>query len=213
LEVAILDIKKEPVETYEFVRIKTSRGRIDCHYYRVEGTDRGVIMVGGIGGDFDTPANGLYPRLCADLKEVGISSLRVRFRYPTDLAEAVIDVLVGLEFLKEDKVKLFGLIGHSFGGAVVVQAAYNDKTVRTVVTLSTQSFGINPISSLTEGTSVLLIHGEADETLPPNSSVYAYNLAHEPKKIKIYENAGHGLNEVSDEVYMEVKNWIIANLK
>jgi pimeloyl-ACP methyl ester carboxylesterase len=213
LEVAILDIKKEPVETYEFVRIKTSRGRIDCHYYRVEGTDRGVIMVGGIGGDFDTPANGLYPRLCADLKEVGISSLRVRFRYPTDLAEAVIDVLVGLEFLRGDKIKLFGLIGHSFGGAVVVQAAYNDKSVKTVVTLSTQSFGINPISSLTEGTSVLLIHGEADETLPPNSSVYAYNLAHEPKKIKIYENAGHGLNEVSDEVYMEVKNWIIANLK
>jgi len=170
-------------------------------------------MVGGIGGDFDTPANGLYPRLCVNLNEIGISSLRVRFRYPTDLDEAVIDVLVGLEFLKADRGKLFGLIGHSFGGAVVIQAAYNDKSVKTVVTLSTQSLGINPISSLTEGTSVLLIHGEADETLSPGSSVYAYNLAHEPKKIKIYENAGHSLKEVSDEVYMEVKNWIIGNLK
>jgi len=56
-------------------------------------------------------------------------------------------------------------------------------------------------------------HGEADETLPPSSSVYAYNLAHKPKKIKTYENAGHGLKEVSDKVYGEVRDWIIENLR
>jgi pimeloyl-ACP methyl ester carboxylesterase len=211
LEVAILNIEREPIDSYEFVRIETSRGRVDCRYYRVEGTDKGVIMVGGIGGDFDTPGDNLYPRLCEYLKLIGISSLRVQFRHPTDLAESVIDVILGLEFLKEDIVRVFGLIGHSFGGAVVVQAAFNDKSVKTVVTLSTQSFGINPISSLTEGTSVLLIHGAADETLPSSSSEYAYNLAHEPKKIKIYENAGHSLKEVSDEVFTEMKSWIIDN--
>ena len=170
-------------------------------------------MVGGIGGDFDTPANNLYPRLCSDLKEIGISSLRVKFRYATDLTEAIIDVLVGLEFLKTENIKDFGLIVHSFGGAVVVQAAYNEKRVKTVVTLATQSYGISPISLLPEDTSVLLIHGAADEILPPGSSVYAYNLAHEPKEIKIYEGTGHGLNEVSDEVYAKVRNWIKNNLK
>jgi pimeloyl-ACP methyl ester carboxylesterase len=213
LEVAILNIKRESVDSYEFVRIETSRGRVDCQYYRAEGADKGVIMVGGIGGDFDTPANNLYPRLCEYLKLIGISSLRVQFRHPTDLVESVIDVLVGLEFLKEEKVRLFGLMGHSFGGAVVVQAAFNDENVKTVVTLSTQSFGINPISSFPEGTSVLLIHGKSDEALPASSSVYAYNLAHEPKKIKLYEDAGHGLEEVSEEVYTEIKDWIRDNLK
>lgn len=213
LEVDIFNIERKSVDYYEFVRIETSRGRVDCHYYRAEGADKGIIMVGGIGGDFDTPANNLYPRLCEYLKLIDISSLRVQFRHPTDLVESVIDVLVGLEFLKEEKVRIFGLIGHSFGGAVVVQAAFNDKNVKTVVTLSTQNFGINPISSLPEGTSLLLIHGKADETIPPSSSVYAYNLAHEPKKIKLYEDAGHGLAEVSEEVYMEVKDWIVDNLK
>lgn len=213
MEIAILNIERGPVDSYEFVRIETSRGRVDCRYYRAEGEDKGVVMVGGIGGDFDTPANDLYSRLCEYLKLTGISSLRVQFRHPTDLVESVIDVLVGLEFLKEEKVRVFGLIGHSFGGAVVVQAAFNDKSVKTVVTLSTQSSGINPISSLPEGTSVLLIHGKADETLPPSSSVYAYNLAHEPKKIRLYEDARHGLEEVSEEVYAEVKDWIIDNLK
>lgn len=213
LEVTILDVKREPGDLFELVGIDTSRGRIDCHYYRAENADKGVIMVGGIGGGFDTPAEGLYPRLCADLKEAGISSLRVSFRYPTDLTEAVIDVLVGLGFLKAENVRIFGLIGHSFGGAVVIQAAFNDSSVKTVVTLATQSYGIGPISHLPESTSMLLIHGRADETLPPSSSVYAYNLAHEPKEIKIYENAGHGLREVSEEVYAQVKNWIMDNLK
>ena len=64
MEVAILNIEREPIDSYEFVRIETSRGRVDCRYYRVEGTDKGVIMVGGIGGDFDNPADNLYPRLC-----------------------------------------------------------------------------------------------------------------------------------------------------
>lgn len=213
LEVAILDVKRELGDLFELVRISTSRGRIDCHYYRAEKADKGVIMVGGIGGDFDTPAEGLYPRLCADLKENGISSLRVSFRHPTDLTEAVVDALVGLEFLKAEDIKVFGLVGHSFGGAVVVQVAFNEKSVKTVVTLATQSYGISPISILPESTSVLLIHGEADETLPPSSSVYAYNLAHEPKRIKTYENAGHGLKEVSDKVYAEVRDWIMDNLK
>ena len=213
LEVAILNLKREPRDSFELIKINTSRGRIDCHYYKAEKADKGVIMVGGIGGDFDTPARDLYPRLCADLRENGISSLRVSFRYPTDLNEAVVDILVGLEFLKAENIRVFGLIGHSFGGAVVVQAAFNEGNVKTVITLATQSYGINPISLLPEGTSVLLIHGEADETLPPGSSVYAYNLAHEPKRIKIYESAGHGLNEVSDKVYTEVREWIIDNLK
>lgn len=98
-------------------------------------------------------------------------------------------------------------------GAVVIQAAATEIRVKTVITLAIQSYGIGPISLLPEGTSVLLIHGNADETLPSSCSMYAYKLAHEPKKLKIYENVGHSLNEVSDEVYSEVKHWIKDNLR
>jgi pimeloyl-ACP methyl ester carboxylesterase len=213
LEANILNIKREPGDGFESVIIETSRGRVECRYYAAEETDKALVMVGGIGGEFDTPANDLYPRLCTDLLESGISSLRVSFRYPTDLAEAAMDVLVGIEFLKGEGTTEFGLIGHSFGGAVVVQAAHNENSVKTIVTLSTQSLGISPISNLAEGVSVLLIHGDEDETLPSGSSVYAYSLAHEPKKLTVYEGAGHGLTEVSDEVYKEVKSWIKDHLK
>lgn len=214
LETIILDVKREQKDLYEFVQIETSRGRIDCAYYRAEGTDKGVIMVTGVGGGFDTPADRLYPRLSADLRETGISSLRIKFRNPKNLAEALIDVLVGMEFLESENVRTFGLIGHSFGGAVVVQAAYNNKEVKTIVMLSTQGYGIDPISFLSKDTSVFLIHGEEDETISPDVSVLAYNLAHEPKRLEVYDSkAGHELDEVSDEVYVEVRDWIIKYLK
>jgi pimeloyl-ACP methyl ester carboxylesterase len=214
LETTILNIKREQTDSFENIQIETSDGEVECRYYWVENADKGVIMVGGVGGGFDTPADSLYPRLCTDLKEAEISSLRIKFRNPTDLAAAVMDVLIGIEFLKLEDIREFGLIGHSFGGAVVVQAAFNEKHVKTIVTLATRGFGISPISLLRENTSVLLIHGENDQVLPPEISVYAYDLAHEPKCIKIFDaNSGHSLNEVSDDVYTEVKNWIIENLE
>jgi alpha/beta superfamily hydrolase len=214
LETIILDVRKEQKDLYELVQIETSRGRVDCAYYRAEGTDKGVIMVTGVSGDFDSPADSLYPRLSADLKKTGISSLRIKFRNPKNLAEALIDILVGMEFLESENVRIFGLIEHSFGGAVVVRAAYNNLKVKTIVMLSTQGSGIDPISLLPKDTSVFLIHGEEDETISPDVSVLAYNLAHEPKRIEIYDSkAGHDLDEVSDEVYVEVKDWIIKYLK
>ena len=213
LETTIFDVKREQKDLFEFVQIETSRGKVDCAYYRAEGTDKGVIMVTGVGGGFDTPADSLYPRLSADLEKTGISALRIKFRNPKDLAEALIDVLVGMEFLESENVKAFGLVGHSFGGAVVIQAAYNNNRVKTIVMLSTQGRGIEPISFLPRDTSVFLIHGEEDETISPDVSVHAYDLAHEPKRIEVYEaRAGHELDEVSEEVYVEVRDWIIKFL-
>jgi pimeloyl-ACP methyl ester carboxylesterase len=214
LETIILDVRRESMDGFEFVQIETSRGRVDCKYYKARETDKGVIMVGGIGEGFQTPSDSLYPRLCADLKEIDISSLNLKFRNPKDLAESVIDILVGIEFLKSENVRVFGLIGYSFGGAVVVQAAFNEKNVKTIVMLSTQGLGVSPISLLPKETSVFLIHGEEDEIIPPDVSVLAYDLAHEPKRIEIYDTkAGHSLDEVSDEIYVEVKDWIVKNLK
>lgn len=72
LETNILEVKREPEDSFEFVQIETSRGRVDCKYYKAGEADTGVIMVGGVGGDFETPANNLYPRLCDYFKGVGI---------------------------------------------------------------------------------------------------------------------------------------------
>jgi len=180
------------------------------------GIKPGVVLVGGVGGGWDSPARGLYHSLSIRLsRELGICSLRIRFRHSTDLDSSVKDVLAGIEFLtKWEKVASIGLVGHSFGGAVVISsAALVDDAVRTIVTLSTQSYGTEDISKLQEGQcTVLLIHGNKDDVLSPYCSLYVHKKAKVPKQVIIYDNAGHSLDEVADKVHQKVYEWIIRNL-
>ncbi|WP_315786114.1 dienelactone hydrolase family protein [Fischerella sp. JS2] len=199
-------------EEYYPVKLITSLGTIHCRYYSVPSSEKAVIWVGGIGGGWDTPARGLYPLLCQQLIKDGIASLRVRFRYPTQLTDSIMDVLAGISYLHEEGIKNFALVGHSFGGAVVIQAATQSPDVSTVVTLATQSYGTDVVSELATQCSLLLLHGTADQVLPPYCSQSVYQLALQPKRLILYPNAGHGLDEVADEVTQVVRDWIVDQL-
>jgi dienelactone hydrolase len=50
-------------------------------------------------------------------------------------------VLVGVNFLKQGGVDYIALVGHSFGGAVVIMAATMSTEVKAVVGLSSQTYG------------------------------------------------------------------------
>src|SRR5215208_3432607 len=205
---------------YTPIRLVTSRGGgrgVDCRYYYTAGASNAVIWVGGVGGGWDTPARELYPHLCQKLIRKDINSLRVRFRDPTDLYESVLDVIEGIHFLEKQGIESVGLVGHSFGGAVVIQAAAADVAsssdlVWTVVTLSTQSYGAEGVSRLKKGSSILLIHGTDDKVLPPYCSSNVYNLENDPKEIIFYKGATHGLDEVAGEVHQKVHDWLVKYL-
>ena len=210
-------------EGYRIVRLaisETKNNVVECRYYKAEFTDSkaAVIYVGGVGGGWDSPAKELYPRLSQKLaKDDGINSLRILFRYSTDLEESIVDVLAGIEFLtQEEGITSIGLIGHSFGGAVVISAAASiasENIVKAVVTLATQSYGTEGVSRLKEGSCpILLIHGNNDNVLPPYCSHYIYNNANEPKKLILYDNASHSLGEVADKVFQTVHDWLLENL-
>lgn len=128
----------------------------------------------------------------------------------------MLDVLAGIEFLTQiEGLTSIGLIGHSFGGAVVISAASvaSENLVKAVVTLSTQSYGAEGVSTLKEGEcSILLIHGNNDGVLPPYCSSHIYNKAKEPKKLILYDDASHGLDEVAYEIYQKVYQWFAENL-
>ena len=195
------------------VTVETSRGRVACRYTWIPGTRAAALFVGGVGGGWDTPANDLYPRLAEELAADAIASLRVRFRDPTDLDEAVFDVLAGGSFLVDEGRDRLALVGHSFGGAVVIRAAAALPSARTVVTLATQGYGAAPVRDLGPRCSVLLVHGTQDRVLPPSSSEYVYELAREPKRLVLYEGAGHGLVEAAAEVRALVRGWIVEELR
>jgi alpha/beta superfamily hydrolase len=209
-----LHVKITPAvgEDFSLVQIDTDRGSILCHYYDAGESPWGVVMVGGIGGGFDTPALGLYPRLARDLKAIGVGSLRVKYRQPTDVAESALDTLVAIRFLKNRGIRHIGLIGYSLGGAVVIRSAAHDPAVRTVVTLATQAAGTDPVADLPKETSIFLIHGGADSTVSARASASVYQNAHEPKRLVIIDEAGHSLEEAEEDVYVEVKTWLERRL-
>ena len=201
---------------YTLLKLQTSnQEEIDCRYYACKDAKKAVIYVGGVGGGWDSPARDLYSKLSRSLLSNGISSLRIRYRYPTDLNDCVIDVIAGVKFLEYNNIQSIGLVGHSLGGAVVIKAAAAlPNIVRTVVTLATQSYGaVESVSQLgQEGCSILLIHGTDDDILWPICSSYVYNKTCHPKRILLLEGAGHGLEEAADDIYQTTYRWLLEHL-
>jgi pimeloyl-ACP methyl ester carboxylesterase len=207
---------------------KSAKKQVECRYYKTKAqlNTSAVIFIGGVGGGWDSPSRQLYPRLSHMLvnnnnDDNGISSLRVKFRYSTDLDKSIADVIAGIEFLVcHEKISSIGLVGHSFGGAVVISSAANviedpsyNNVIKTVVTLATQSYGTEGVSKLKEGQcSILLIHGNNDNVLSSYCSSYIYKKAKEPKHLVLFDNASHGLDEVSEQVFLTVYPWILENL-
>jgi pimeloyl-ACP methyl ester carboxylesterase len=214
IEMVIRAVEAGPeVEHYRPVVMRTDRGDIHCRYSKLPGARLGAVWVGGVGGGFDSPAHDLYGKLTRDLMPAGIASLRVQFRNPMNLTESVLDVMAGLRLLEGDGMRSIALIGHSFGGAVVIQAASAFPIVRTVVTLASQSYAADLVATLGPRCSILLMHGANDTILPPACSQHLYDEALEPKRLKIMKGAGHVLDEVADEVKQTVRDWVVGRLK
>jgi pimeloyl-ACP methyl ester carboxylesterase len=185
---------------------------------------RAIVCVGGVGGGWDSPACGLYPRLCEVLAAQGYAhGLRVRFRVPTDVTECAADVVEGLEWLRGRGVAQAALLGHSLGGAVVVAAAAAAASlpgraprVRAVVPLATQLAGATaPAAQLPQYTRMLAIHADDDATLPPACSerlVRAAALPADHKSLRILRTGGHGLQGggVEEAVFTEVQAFLKA---
>lgn len=175
------------------------------------GVEAGVLMVGGIGGGFDSPASGLYDRLAADLPEVGVTTLRVRFRRPGDLHAATADVLAGLDELGRRGVERVGLVGHSFGGAVVIRAGVRDERVAAVCTLSAQRHGADEVAALAPRR-LLAVHGTRDPVLPPSCSADIVRLAGSGARLELVQGAGHTFDAEADAVHDLVRGWLLTEL-
>ncbi len=171
---------------------------------------RAVIWVGGSGGGLDGPARGLYPEACRWLQRNGLAGLRIHYRRPSDLLACVLDVLVAVRFLRAEGVERIALVGHSFGGAVVINAGALSTDVTAVVAMSTQTAGADLAQHIAPRP-LLLIHGTGDEILSSECSEIVYAAAHEPKELKLFPGARHGLDSVREDVLELVTAWLEKN--
>lgn len=118
------------------VQLHTNEGTIMCRYHPAEQGDTAIVWVFGAGGGLSGPAGGLYPRLAEQLTSDGVASLRLDYRHPAQLLPCVLDVLVGIAYLGTLGRSWVVLVGHSFGGAVVISAGAISTEVIGVAALS-----------------------------------------------------------------------------
>jgi alpha/beta superfamily hydrolase len=201
------------------IEIASERGGVRSALHSVDGPPSGsilagVVMVGGGDGGLDGPAESLYPTLGNDLAGVGIATLRVDFRvhqFPGDVEEGVADVLTGVRYLIEQGVERLGVLGHSFGGAVVIESAAEEPAIRSVVTLATQTAGAQRVAELAP-VPLLLVHGLDDVRLTPDCSRMLYRLAGEPKRLELLDGATHSLRQRREDVRELVRRWFVETL-
>ncbi len=194
----------------EDIAFSTERGTVQCLYHRGLPGAGAVLMVGGTDGGFDGPADRIYPTLADDLAAAGVSSLRLNFRIlqaPGPLVEGVFDVLAGIGFLEQERVGQVALVGHSYGGAVVIESAIRSPAVAAVVALSTQTAGAQRAGMLAPRP-LLLVHGAEDQRLPPQCSELVYSWAREPKELVILEGARHSLRQRRNDLRQLLIDWL-----
>ena len=188
------------------VTIVTTRGPIPVVLHAAPEKGRAALCVSGAIGGFDGPAM-LYPRLGLTMPREQITVARLNYRAPNEFGECLVDAMAALTFLGGIGHQRVALIGHSFGGAVAINAGTLSPLVTTVIALSSQLAGAHVAGELAPKP-LLLIHGDADTILSHESSQALYDRAGEPKTLKILPGVGHRLSEAADEVFDLVSNWL-----
>ena len=195
----------------EGLKFKTSRGDFDAILHRATNAQQAVIWVCGARGGFGGPGPGTYARMAQRFAEDGITSLRMDYRSPGDVFECTLDLLAGVSYLKGAGHQPVVVVGHSFGGAVVIAAGANSSHIKGVVALSPQTYGAGMAGQVAPR-KLLVVHGKADTRLAFSCGQQIYNMAKEPKELVLYEGAEHRLEECRDELEDLLGRWIPETL-
>ena len=197
--------------TGEGLQFKTSRGDFAAILHRASNADQGVVWVCGARGGFGGPGPDTYARMAEKFIGEGITSLRLDYRYANDVFECALDLLAGVAFLKGTGHEPVVVVGHSFGGAVVIAAAANSAHIKGVVALSPQTYGAGMAGQVAPR-KLLVVHGKADTRLAFACGQQIYDMANEPKELVLYEGAEHRLEECRDDLEELLGRWIPETL-
>ena len=207
-EITLRDVVREPAAPgADRVILITNRGDLECRLHDASEGDAAVVWVFGAGGGLGGPAGGIYERLGRQLAAEGVASLEVAYRRPGDLAECVLDTLLGAAYVGTLGRERVVLVGHSFGGAVVIAAGAASDQVVGVAALSSQTAGTGVVARLAPRP-LLVLHGTDDEVLPASCSRDIHARAGEPKRLVLYPGCRHGLDDCRAELDRDLGAWL-----
>ncbi len=194
-------------ETSQLIEIITLEGLLGIWWHGLPGATDVVLMCGGAAGGSLGPGRSLYLELGQKLAEEGRAAMSVDYRRPGDTRKCVLDVCAAADLALRNGAERYVILGHSFGGAVAIQAAgVFPSTTAGVITYATQSAGCEEASAMGD-VPLLLVHGESDSILPPVNSEMVLTMAGHGE-IEIIPGADHLLSEQPDHLFDLSLGWI-----
>ena len=215
LTLGIRDVAAAPIDGGNSLKlvIQTTRGELRGLLDAAEGESGAAIFVdGAMGGPHEVlgPGERVFEALAETLAPKGVTSLRLHYRHAGEFEDCVLDILAGCSVLQGIGADKIALVGHSFGGAVVIKAGELAPIVVAVASLSPQLFGTRQVEKLDK--SLLLIHGDHDTVLPHAASEDIFERAVEPKRLVLMEGAGHSLRERPGELFDELEPYLLQTV-
>jgi alpha/beta superfamily hydrolase len=206
--IGVLAVQDVPVTpTLRHIEVFTRGGLLTVLWHGPKDADAAVIACGGAMGGLLGPANGLFQFLGDELGALGIATLRVSYRRPNDLEACVTDAGAASEMAVAEGARKLVLMGHSFGGAVALNATVHlGELAVGLVTLATQSAGCE-VAGMVGERPFLLVHGGRDEILPVWSSEVVREIAGTGELI-VHPSAGHLMLECADELRELLPGWV-----
>jgi alpha/beta superfamily hydrolase len=205
----VLAVEEAEVTTgLAHLEVYTLKGLLTLLWHGPRVAQAVVVTCGGGMGSLLGPANALYQELGFHLAQThGVGTIRVGYRQPNDLSRCVHDVAAAADLASRSGARRFVLMGHSFGGAVAVQAGVVlSRHCRGVVTLATQSAGCEDAAALGD-TPLLLFHGSDDEILPVEASTIVQMLAGHGEVVML-PGDGHLLTKSAGAIRERLYDWI-----
>ncbi len=204
----VLAVQSKTVfDGFDHVELFSSRGLLTLLWHGPRDATDVVLMCGGAMGGLLGPAEGLYHDLGVVFAQIGIGTIRVGYRRPNDLDACLIDTIAAAELAARAGANRFVTVGHSFGGAVAINAAVTLAShAAGVVTLATQSAGCEQADLLSD-TPLLLVHGDQDEILPASSSQMVRMMAG-TGEVVLLSGTGHLFAHYEHELRERLVRWI-----
>ena len=204
----VLAVQSKTVfEGFDHVELFSARGLLTLLWHGPREAPDVVLLCGGAMGGLLGPAEGLYHDLGVVFAQIGIGTIRVGYRRPNDLDACLVDTMAAAELAARAGANRFVTVGHSFGGAVAINAGVTLAShAAGVVTLATQSAGCERADLLGD-TPLLLVHGDQDEILPASSSQMVRMIAG-TGEVVVLPGTGHLFRHYEHELRERLVRWI-----
>jgi len=131
-----------------------------------------------------------------------------------DFNDMTKDVSAARDWLTNNGYDEFAIIGASIGANTALNYAVNDSAVKTIVLLSPglEYKGIVINQTIRNFTKPIFIIASNEDTYSARSATILYELTQGKKEIKLYDNAGHGVDMfASTDLDRLILNWLKDN--